>query len=193
MGEEVVSNLLLNVRDGDEAAFETLAKQYRPLLLSVASRYDATARDNGVTGVFADLMQELTLALYRAAMTFRIDQDNVTFGNYAKKCVNNCAVSFLRKSVSAAKRERKVTSTLRSEQRTKGFIPDVSGQDAKKLLDAAAKILSQYEYSIFSSYIAGERVRSIADAVGKDPKSVSNALFRCKSKIRKYFGESISQ
>ena len=190
MREEVVSNLLLKIRKGDEAAFEALEKRYKPLLLSTASKYEAAARDNGIFGIFADLMQELTLALYRAAKTFKIDQDQVTFGNYAKKCVNNCAISFLRKSVSAAKRERKVTSTLKSEQRAKVLFPDVSGKDAESLLKAASKILSKYEFGIFSDYIAGERVRNIAAAAGRDPKSVSNALFRCKTKIRKYFEES---
>ena len=126
-------------------------------------------------------------------MTFRIDQDKVTFGNYAKKCINNCAISFLRKSVSAAKRERKVRNTLKSEQRANGLLPDISEKDAKSLLDAAARILSHYEYSIFADYIAGEPVRNISVKAGRDAKSVSNALFRCKTKIKKYFEEPKSQ
>ena len=187
MGEEVVVDLLMKIRNGDEAAFETLAEKYKPLLLSTAAKYDGAARDNGIYGVFADLYQELTLALFRAAGTFRVDQDKVTFGNYAKKCINNCAVSFLRRSVSAAKRERKVRNTLKAEHRASGLIPDISEKDAKSLLDAASGILSHYEYSIFAYYIAGEPVRSIAAKVGRDAKSVSNALFRCKAKIKRYY------
>ena len=187
MGKEAVTDLLLKIRDGDEAAFETLSEKYRPLLLSVASVYDAIARENGISGIFADLTQELTLALYRAANTYNVDQDKVTFGNYAKKCITNCAISFLRKSLSAAKRERKVRKTLQTEQRAHGLLPDISQKNAKAFLDAAARILSRYEYTIFADYIAGEPVRNISVKVGRDAKSVSNAIFRCKAKIKKYY------
>ena len=193
MGDKIVADLLLKIRNGDETAFESLAEKYKPLILSAATKYEAVSRENGVSGIFADLSQELTLALYRAAKTYNVDQDKVTFGNYAKKCINNCAISFLRKSLSAARRERKVRNTLKTEQRAHGLIPDISEKDAKSILDAAAKILSRYEYSIFADYIAGEPVRNIAVKAGRDAKSVSNALFRCKTKIKRYCEEPKSQ
>ncbi len=193
MGDKIVADLLLKIRNGDETAFESLAEKYKPLILSAATKYESVSRENGVSGIFADLSQELTLALYRAAKTYNVDQDKVTFGNYAKKCINNCAISFLRKSLSAARRERKVRNTLKTEQRAHGLIPDISEKDAKSILDAAAKILSRYEYSIFADYIAGEPVKNISVKVGRDAKSVSNAVFRCKTKIRKYYEEKKSK
>jgi len=188
MHKEKVNILLEKIKDGDEAAFENLAEVYRPLLLSVASSFDATAKNEGINDIFADLNQELTLALYRAARTFDTDQDKVTFGNYAKRCLKNCAISFLRKSRSAKRREQKVKTTLKKEQKvfTPPFPQDTDG-NGKSALESAKAILSPYEFKIFSKYIDGERVSDISHEVGKSAKSVSNAIFRCKAKVKRIY------
>jgi len=184
MRKEEVNVLLDKVKDNDEAAFEALTVRYKPLLLSVASSFDATARDEGIGQIFADLSQELTLALYRAAKAFDTNQDQVTFGNYAKKCLRNCAISFLRKSRSAKLREQKVKTTLSKDQKI--FTPPYpsSDTDGKSVLKAAKAVLSSYEYEVFERYVEGMNVSDIARELGRDAKSVSNAVFRCKAKVK---------
>ena len=183
-GKNETLELLGKIRTNDDSSFEKLAEIYRPLLVSVAASFDATAKEEGLGSVFADLMQELSLALYRAAMTFDVSQDKVTFGNYAKRCLNNCAISALRKSRSAARRETKVKDSLKKEHGHGPFASEST--DRAVSLDDAKNILSRYEYEIFSKYVDGESVADIAAELGRSAKSVSNALFRCKSKLKAY-------
>ena len=187
MSKEELNVLLQKIKKGDELAFESLTKQYGPLLTSVAASFDQTARGEGQNGIFADLYQDLTIALFKAACSFDTDQDKVTFGNYAKRCLNNCAISFLRKARSAARREEKVKNSLKKEQKSATSFSGVPDGDGTSALNAAKSILSPYEYSVFVRYIDGVRVSEIAADQGQDAKSVSNAIFRSKAKIKKYY------
>ncbi len=193
MDNNGVNDLLARIRNGDDAAFEILTGQYAPLITSVASSFSATARDEGINGIFPDLSQELTLALYRAARSFRTDQDRVTFGNYAKRCLNNCAISFLRKMRSAERRERKVKNTLKKQQKS-GFYPSgIPKGDGESALNAAKEILSPFEYTVFAKYIDGSSVAEISAEVGRDAKSVSNAIYRSKAKVKRFYENRNSQ
>ena len=187
MRKEEIDLLLLKVAGGDDAAFETLVDAYRPLLLSVSSSFDATARDEGIGSIFSDLNQELTLALYRAAVTFDRTQDKVTFGSYAKRCLRNCAIAALRRSRSAARRYEKAKSTLKKEQKSGMSFYDGVSRDAGAVLVFAKTVLSPYEYGIFVKYIEGMAVGEIASELGRDAKSVSNAVYRCKAKVKRLY------
>ncbi len=185
MDKDEVNTLLSEIKKGNEVAFESLTVKYDPLLKSVASSFAVTARGEGLGEIYADLCQELTYVLFRAAKTYDTEQDQVTFGKYAKRCLNNCAISFLRKARSAAKRERKVRNTLGKEQKPTGLFSGISKENGESTLNAAKTILSPYEYTIFIKYVEGESVSEIAKEVGKDAKSVSNALFRCRAKVKR--------
>ena len=61
-------------------------------------------------------------------------------------------------------------------------IADAEGADA--LLAKIRSGLSGYERKIFEQYIDGKSVGEIAERLGKDNKSVSNALYRMKVKVK---------
>ncbi len=189
MDKEELNVLLQRIKSGDELAFEALTKQYNPLLTSVAASFDLTARGEGLNAIFADLFQELTIALFKAAGTFDTEQDKVTFGNYAKRCLNKCAISFLRKTRSAARREERLKNSLKKEHKSASPFSDIPNKDGISALNAAKSILSPYEYGIFVKYFDGVSVADIAKETGKSAKSVSNAIFRCKTKIKKYYND----
>ncbi|MBQ1976438.1 MAG: hypothetical protein II227_03255 [Clostridia bacterium] len=46
------------------------------------------------------------------------------------------------------------------------------------------QVLSSYENEIFEKYISGRPVRDIAASTGRSEKSVSNAVYRIRVKIR---------
>ena len=49
-------------------------------------------------------------------------------------------------------------------------------------------LLSDYERAVFERYLDGEKTGKIAALVGRDAKSVGNAVFRIKRKIAAALG-----
>lgn len=177
--------LLLAVASGDEDAFRSLAELYAPLIRSMSegfARSIAETEDTAAIGV-QDLEQEARLALYRAARSFDTRKDGITFGLYAKICIRNSLVSLWRKSASAARAARR-HSAVRSDGVRDPLSEIVSALETDALAARIRSVLSPYENCIFEQYISGRSVKCISAGVGKTEKSVSNALYRIRVKIK---------
>lgn len=183
---DAVKNLLASVASGDETAFQTLAEQYAPLIQSMSERFISSFAKTADTGAISvqDLEQEARLALYRAAMRYDTERDGVTFGLYAKICIRNSLISLFRKSVSAARSAHRDASQLKSVSAHDPLAALVSLAETRALTARIRDALSPYENRIFDQYISGRSVKSIACSVGKSEKSVSNALYRIRVKIK---------
>jgi RNA polymerase sporulation-specific sigma factor len=55
----------------------------------------------------------------------------------------------------------------------------------KEFLSLAEDLLSNYEMKVFRLYISGLRAKEISARLGKSEKSVNNAIFRMRAKIRR--------
>lgn len=183
-----LTDILKKVRGGEDSAFEVLAEKYSPLIASVCARYMRLIGEEADSGASADMRQEVTYALYRAAVSYDVSQSRVTFGRYAKRCLENRAVSFIRKMSSARRRERRTAERLRKEHHTfEDIFPGVNPGGKSAVLEAVSGCLSPYEYSVFTRYAEGLSAEEIARELGKDEKSVNNAVFRSKVKIRRFY------
>ena len=181
-----IHDLLTAVACGDENAFSSLTEQYAPLIRSMSERFIDSFKDTADISAISvqDLEQEARLALYRAAASYDTRQSGVTFGLYAKICIRNSLISLLRKSASAARSKSKSESNA-----ARGGVGDplselVSQTEAAALTARIRSALSPYENSIFEQYISGRSVKCISGNVGKTEKSVSNALYRIRVKIK---------
>ena len=185
------------VKQGDENAFAVLLEQYKNAVDGAVSRFipsfDLLGSEwNGVCGT-EDLKQYASLALYRAATTYLPDESGkgkeVSFGLYAKICINNSLISALRKYRSekkkreAASNKEKSSSTSRASDNDPLFVL-VSSESAGELVSQIKGSLSEYEKKIFDCYLVGKSTNEIAHELHKDEKSVSNALYRVKTKIK---------
>lgn len=189
--------LLARIREGDELAFEQLNEKYRTVTRS-ASLHVAKSMERsggGVAEEFSeDLMQEATLALYRAAMSYDPDGDGktVTFGLYAKICVKNALISELRR-MSAAKRRAERAVRRLADDREKASRDNTLGAESRirleALLEESRRVLSAYERNVLSEYVSGKTVPEISDELNKSQKSVNNALYRIRTKLRSLAGE----
>ena len=181
--------MIEKIKLGDDRSFELLSVRYKPLITGTAHSFDTTAKGEGITGFFADIRQELTYALYKAALSFDTKQEKVTFGLYAKRCLENRAISLLRKFRSEKRRESDLKKSLEKQHGSRSSFFGIPGKEAPSL-EKAKEELSSYELSVLEKYLDGMRVADIAREVGRTPKSVSNALFRCRAKVRAKFGAS---
>lgn len=196
--ENDVISLLELVKGGDESAFAELCEKYRTLTESAAYRFAPSFKGDGADGEYGidDLKQYAAMALYRAAITYEADTHGkgkeVSFGLYAKICVNNALISALRK-YRGARRKAERAAMGKAKMASNNKNPDVSSDPLDKLVSSESEeqlikricvVLSDYEEKIFRYYTAGKSVHEIAKGLGKSEKSVSNAIYRIKAKIK---------
>ena len=178
---------------GDQISFNVLKEQYRPLI-------DSCARRRLVEGMNSqdveDLSQEALVNFCRAVSSYDLDGSGVEFGLYARICIDNGLVTFIR---SYMRENRKVTVSLddggdamQSASEGEDFLESlVEREKAAELVRKVRKNLSEYENKIWWLYVSGKSVASIAKEIGApSAKSVSNAIYRIRKKLRDVVGEN---
>lgn len=176
---ETLIKLIISARNGDDNAFWELCEKYNPLLISMAHKYAQMCIEEDLSD---DFLQEAKMALYNAVMSFDIDQSKVTFGFYVKRCIRNRLVSCVRKANSKKRRQRNESDIESSTNSPQESV--LQYELTKEILSLAEDILSQYEMEILKMYFSGLRAKEISAKIGKSEKSVNNAIYRIKSKLR---------
>ena len=178
-----VSDLIRRVRNGDQAAFDSLTEHYSPLILSMTQIYSSlSAADDSEK---EDVLQEAMVAFYRACLHYDLAEEHVSFGLYAKVCIRNRLVSFLRRMPDRAC----LSGDDEALERIGGDATDplegiLQKEDVSRMMAIVNNELSPYEKKIFSLYTLGRTSDEIALSVGKTKKSVSNAIYRIRVKIK---------
>jgi RNA polymerase sporulation-specific sigma factor len=191
--ENRVNELLDLVKADDDSAFAELKEIFQPLITA------ETVKILSVNPSFRadedEFRQEALLALYKAARSYRSEEQRagqkesdgkVTFGLYAKICIRNRVISYARKLNTEKKRAEKA---LEAEKKsavgsfTDEFSAAVeSNSEIRRIFEENTTPL---EKQIFLMYLDKRSYKEIAQAVGKSEKSVDNAIYRVKSKIKK--------
>jgi RNA polymerase sporulation-specific sigma factor len=97
--------------------------------------------------------------------------------------------------VSKMRAMRRVTSEILTDSPTEKFFANdidyeepgakiLEQENLKALYSVIRKNLSDLEYKIWQYYMSGKTASDIAKAVGKDEKSVTNAIYRIRKKLR---------
>ena len=169
---------LLAVKKGDDPAFSSLCEDYGALIESMTQSFLESCPDMDKD----DLRQEARMALYRAAMRFSLDQDGVTFGLYAKICIRNKLISVRRKYTTQSK-----LKTKRNAEAV-AVLVDVTPSTPRRTLltEEAMLLLSPFEQKVFALYAQKCSYSEIARTLSRSEKSIDNAIYRIKSKLRKH-------
>lgn len=183
---EYLFSLIKSARFGDQEAFLYLKEKYKPLLTSLTVKYslpDMLPQD------VEDLTQEALVIFYNAVCNYECSPDGVEFGLYAKICIENGLVSFVRSYLRRAKRA--VLPLEKADDRFEDRIYDplqslVAKENMSDMVRMIRKHLSEYENRVWWMYVSGMTVSDISKELGgADPKSVSNAVYRIRKKLRK--------
>lgn len=169
--------LVQAAKNSVDAAVSELFARYQPLLGSMALRYLQLA-DGAVEQ--EDLLQEANIAFLQAIRTFDHAQEKVTFGLYAKICIRNRLVSKLRTC-----RSRVPASAVRVAETADPADRLIDREEYADLLERIACLLSKREMDVFRLYLLGKSYTEISQSLGITEKSVDNALFRMKAKLKK--------
>ena len=179
-----LNELIRQAQQGDQRAFEDLLSRYAPLLDSMTARYhtgEISVQDR------EDVYQEAVLGFYRALMRYDLEQDKVQFGLFAKECIRNGLISNLRVL------KRQASIVLLDDDPASDAQAPLSDNPASRILEEESyrqlygqirQQLSPYENRIWWLYLAGRTAKEIASVVEKDERSVQNAIYRIRKKLR---------
>lgn len=193
--KEATDLLIAQAQSGSREAYEKLLFRYRPLIDSLVSGFissDMSMQD------IEDLAEEARHIFLASITSYDLSRDGVEFGLYAKICLKNGLISELRRQMY---RHRLGVVSLTSddlETGESGYGSDdpakelVEEEDFRQLYRKVRACLSQFENSVWWMYVSGVSAPDIAKSLGKDEKSVHNAIYRIRVKLKQLLerGES---
>lgn len=174
-----IGALLIAFRRGDKAAFETICKQYRPMLLSACSFVLHTCENADAD----ELYQEATIALYRAALAFDAEQSEVSFGLYARTCVRRALSAWVRQNT-----HTEPPVPVSAESDANELLPEerILEEEAYRHMIARVRtLLSEFEYRIFAMYLHGYERQQVCRIQHITAKQYDNVMYRIRRKLRK--------
>ena len=178
--EYQINDLLAECRRYNDEAFDELVRRYTPMLRKVISVFSSPAHD------FGELFSEACVALHIAAQRFDTNQEDVTFGLYARICIRNRIVDLLRpdeKGIDIS--ECDVDLVSEDESALSGL---VERERFEELLKSCKDLLSDYEYKVLMLHIQGYKTAAIAGMLSRSAKSVDNAKARVFRRLRQQIG-----
>lgn len=173
-------SLLRAAKVGDADALAAILKAYAPLIESQVLALQNADADSDERD---DLRQEAAMALCNAVEHYD-DAQNVSFGAFAKVCIHNRLTSYQRKRL-----RRPPTVSLEQYTDPVPLKEDplqhlMEKDDFLALCRHIESILSPYENRIWWLYVSGQTASQIAGALEREERSVQNAIYRIRKKLR---------
>ena len=176
--------LLENVKSGKPFSFNAIYSLYTPLIESLARKYGKQFSVSDAE--LDDFRQEALIALYHAVLTYDPNEE-VTFGKYAKTCMHNKIISYIRcfleKDVSISLEERESDFEEPDFETPEQIV--ISKESLCSLNRRIDEALTDFEKSVFALYIVDMSYADMAKKLEKPTKSIDNAIHRIKAKLRK--------
>lgn len=180
--EEKIAPLLGKYAKGgkeSEEAFSALAELFLPLMNKIISSFGISESE------IDDAKQEALIGLHRAIELY--DAELSSFSTFAYICMKSSVVSYLRRI------PRKNEIPLQSEALLDIPAADcdpagkiIGDEEKDSILKKIEKELTDFEMQVLLFSIAGEDNGAISKKLGKSKKSIENALFRGREKIRRF-------
>ena len=176
-------SLIESAKKGDEHAFELLAQSYKRVLEFHIRQTDSDPSN------YDDLFQEGLIGLLKAVRSY--DGKSAAFSTFASLCVRNSIISGVRKYASQTSKTVTLPEPILEESTTPSAEEvHLDSERARLLYDQVLKALSPYERTVFEMYLSDVSYESIAFATGKSVRSISNAVFRIRSKLKQIVGNA---
>lgn len=183
--------LIILLRKGEDSIMDFLMNKYKPLVRKKTNALYLIGGEND------DLIQEGMIGLFKAVRDFQLEKE-ISFYHFAELCISRQLYSAVEASnrkkhiplntyVSlfgdGADSDMELEDLLGSHQENpeKLVIEQEIWRDFHKKLFAS---LSAMEQKVLGLYLEGNNYIQIAEIMGKEPKSIDNALQRIRQKIK---------
>jgi len=185
------------IQKGDQPAIDFLLEKYKFLVRSKAKALFLIGGDRD------DLIQEGMIGLYKAIRDFRSDKDN-SFFNFADLCISRQIYS----AIKASNRKKNIPLNTYISLYTPAYGENSDNEEKETLVDIIyqkyvsnpeelvidkentsmieyelVRRLSGLEKRVLNLYMQDLKYVQIAEVLGKEPKTIDNALTRIKTKL----------
>lgn len=199
------SELYSMICESNEEAKDILYVKYKYIIDVVIKKYAFTAMKYGFE--YKDLYQEALVGFSDALNSYK-DDKNTSMATFITLCVERRLQNAIHKAGRVKNRILLESLSLdhvyeQYEIPLKDIISDNSDNDplvniAKdeafdELISFIEKSLSSSEYEVYKLLISGLSYNQIAEALGKSPKQIDNAIQRLKGKIKEILKEREEQ
>jgi len=186
--------LVLQARNGDDAALDALIRRYTGFVRLKASSYFLAGGEGD------DLIQEGLIGLYKAVRDFRSDKDT-SFRSFAELCITrqiitaiktatrfkhsplNSYVSFSQAPAGQEEGDCTLGDALPGPGIDDPAICVISTEELQSLVFCLGTGLSPLESEALKLYLEGRSYEEMAEDLACDTKTIDNALQRVKRKI----------
>ena len=192
--------LILSLYEKNTDIEEYLLEKYKPLVRKIA-KTDAFKISGGDHD---DILQEGMIGLMKAIKSFD-PRKGASFFTFAALCIRGQMIN----AVEASNRDKNAALNSyvplyeegEGETRDGRPLTPIDGLSTRSVEDVVIDIdtvrelnrkiheeLSDFEVRVYEMYLSGMNYSEIADILGKDKKSIDNAIQRIKNKVRSMFG-----
>jgi RNA polymerase sporulation-specific sigma factor len=186
--------LVIQARNGDDAALDALIRRYTGFVRLKASSYFLAGGEGD------DLIQEGLIGLYKAVRDFRSDKDT-SFRSFAELCITrqiitaiktatrfkhsplNSYVSFSQAPAGQEEGECTLGDALPGPGIDDPAVCVISTEELQSLVFCLGTGLSPLESDALRLYLEGRSYEEMAEELACDTKTIDNALQRVKRKI----------
>lgn len=195
--------ILSYIAEANEEAKNIMFEKYNPLISLTVNRLYPYCKNTGLE--YNDLVQEGMLGLNLAISTFVQNKDTL-FYTYAKTCIERKIISLI---VSSHRLKHKFLNESLSFEVSDDSVDEIfnwkclednsanpenvllNNEMEDELLNSVRELLTDFETQVFDLRINGFAYKEIAEILGKDLKSVDNALQRIRLKTREILNKNV--
>ena len=189
--------LAVAAKTGDSDACEQLVRRYKNFVKIKAKSFFLIGAEHD------DVVQEGMVGLYKAIQSFDPEK-RVTFKTFAELCITRHIIT----AVKASHRRKHIplsnyvslnkpdtgSEYLENCQPEKQSLSNpeqlvIDEENVRAARDCMGEVLSPFESKVLAYHLYGFGYSKIAERIGKEPKSVDNALQRIRHKLEKYLRE----
>ncbi|UKJ83733.1 sigma-70 family RNA polymerase sigma factor (plasmid) [Priestia megaterium] len=190
--EEIVQEF----QQGDDDAFNILVKKYEYLVCLKVKMYFLLGGDR------EDLLQEAKLGLYKATRDFKIEGKS-SFRGFAELCITRQLITVIKAGNRQKHSPLNNALSLNISRNSKRAEDDITlmemlphphavspekaaveSENKREREQILQEILSTIEQDVFSLYMKGQTYMQIAKNLHLPQKTVDNALYRIKKKMK---------
>ena len=186
--------LIALAKTGSAPAYDAIVRRYYGFVRLKASSYFLAGGDS------EDLVQEGLVGLYKAVRDYRTDRES-SFRNFAELCITrqiitavktasrnkhtplNRYVSFSATPAGASESEPTLDEILPGPTAHDPVNQAISSEELRALIACLSTVLSELESRVLGLYLDGYSYQDIGVKLGREAKTVDNALQRVKRKV----------
>ncbi len=195
--EQSDEELVMQAKGGDSFACDYIVRKYKNFVRTRSKSFYLIGAER------EDVVQEGMIGLYKAIQGFDPEK-KVTFKTFAELCITRHIITAvkasmrqkhlplnnyisLNKPIGDVGDSKNYDFTIGKERNPEDLVIDE--ENKRNVENCVGAVLSKFEAKVLAYHLNGISYSRIAEVIGRDAKSVDNALQRIKRKVERFLRE----